>query len=729
MQHFAQNIYTVLPCNVKICLLTVLSLLTASTLYAQLTISVIKVPTNTPANAQVYMACNLNNWHPAHPDYLLQQQPDGSYALTLPLQSDTLRYKFTRGSWPSVEGSKIGKLIADRLVVGPIDVPTKVTARIQSWEDLATTSYYDIFIDRLPINTPANTQLFLTGNFNDWNPRDLLYQFQLRDDGNWHLRLPFMLDTLSFKITRGSWETVEGNERGEMITNREFISRDYTSMTIHTNVLGWEDLAPPRYFNFLVSKVPDNTPADASLYLCGTFNQWKYGDESYRLEKSSDGSYYINISSEADTVYYLFNRGSALMAECNSNGTPKQYRRAIYQNRPREIPRAGEEIVFIKAWLDLPTAFKQLYTTTLAVPFTIGVFLLALLVNQFKQKYASRMAFLALLCISFTLGAQLLIMQPWAFAHHTKLALLPFLGLLTIPPTLYHYLLALLAKRHKAQFKDWLHTAPFAVLLVLLLPLLISSSNTINELIRHGQLNWVFALGYGIAFTIALVYCLASVKLWNRTRSENLQSQLAQPVIKYGKILLFYTTITLIIWASGLLLPAASHLIRTDTTAAANITGYIVWLLLGGYVGIIFTAMTGAKSDYFNFASNHTQKTEHFFLTRQIQEVMAKDKPYLNPKLTLNHLAQICHVNPQQMSRALNEGFGKNFYDYINHHRIAEFKQLVSLTENKEKTVLEMAYKVGFSSKTTFNRAFKKSTGQTPSEYLKTGLPTSTATN
>jgi len=719
------------PCCTKTTLATLLSLLLVSTLHAQLTVNVTKVPANTPANATLYMACNLNNWAPNHPNYLLTHRADGTYSITLDMRTDTLRYKFTRGTWPSVEGNKIGKLIPDRIMLGPLSSPTTVTARIQSWEDLAATSYYDIFIDRIPVNTPDSTELYLTGNFNDWNPKDLLYQFTKRDDGHWHVRLPFMLDTLSFKITRGSWDTVEGNERGEMITNREFITQDYTSMTIHTNVLGWEDLPPSKYFNLLVTDVPQNTPVDATLYLCGSFNGWQYGDEAYRLEQNSDGSYSINISSASDTVHYLINRGSALATECNIDGSPRQYRQVVYPNPKNGLYTTNEELLAISAWHDLPGPYRQLYTTTLAVPLVLAAFVLLMLAGQFAKKHMVRMASLTLIGVCLTLGAQLLATQPWGYVRFTQLTLLPFIGMLSIPPALYLYLLALLAHRHKVHIKDWLHTLPLVLVLFMLLPLFISSSTSFNKLASFGQLNWVFAAANGIAYTVALVYCLAGAKLWNQYRVQNLQNAQAQTIIHHAKNLLLYSAVMLAVWLAVLLIPLANQITATDTTTAATVAGYLAWLLVGGYVMIIMRAMAGANTDFFNFTGNQNRlkNTEHFFLTKQLQEVMANDKPYLNPRLTLTDLAQICHVPAQQMSRALNEGFGKNFYDYINQHRITEFKHMVNLDENKQKTVLEIAYKVGFSSKTTFNRAFKKSTGLTPSEYLKTGQATHTPQN
>jgi AraC-like DNA-binding protein len=62
---------------------------------------------------------------------------------------------------------------------------------------------------------------------------------------------------------------------------------------------------------------------------------------------------------------------------------------------------------------------------------------------------------------------------------------------------------------------------------------------------------------------------------------------------------------------------------------------------------------------------------------------------------------------------------GVNFYDYINTLRIEEFKRLISIPDNQKFTFMALAYDCGFNSKSAFNRFFKKSTGLSPSAYIR----------
>ncbi|MEO0527365.1 MAG: helix-turn-helix domain-containing protein, partial [Bacteroidota bacterium] len=58
------------------------------------------------------------------------------------------------------------------------------------------------------------------------------------------------------------------------------------------------------------------------------------------------------------------------------------------------------------------------------------------------------------------------------------------------------------------------------------------------------------------------------------------------------------------------------------------------------------------------------------------------------------------------------------FYDFINRYRVSDFVEKLKNKEHHEHTLLSLAYDVGFNSKTTFNKAFKKTMDHTPTAYL-----------
>jgi TolB-like protein/AraC-like DNA-binding protein/Tfp pilus assembly protein PilF len=106
-------------------------------------------------------------------------------------------------------------------------------------------------------------------------------------------------------------------------------------------------------------------------------------------------------------------------------------------------------------------------------------------------------------------------------------------------------------------------------------------------------------------------------------------------------------------------------------------------------------------------------------LKNRLMTYIIEKQPYLEPSLSLRSLAEQTEIHPNQLSWLLNEMFGKNFNDFINHFRVETFKKLAIDPKNKHLTLMALAYDSGFNSKTVFNTYFKKETGLTPKEFVK----------
>jgi len=105
--------------------------------------------------------------------------------------------------------------------------------------------------------------------------------------------------------------------------------------------------------------------------------------------------------------------------------------------------------------------------------------------------------------------------------------------------------------------------------------------------------------------------------------------------------------------------------------------------------------------------------------SKELEQIMIDYKLYLNPDLSLKDLASYLELPANYVSQLLNLGFQKNFSEYVNTFRVNEFKERVLLEENKDLTIMAVAYDSGFNSKTVFNTFFKKIEGITPNTYLK----------
>jgi AraC-like DNA-binding protein len=89
---------------------------------------------------------------------------------------------------------------------------------------------------------------------------------------------------------------------------------------------------------------------------------------------------------------------------------------------------------------------------------------------------------------------------------------------------------------------------------------------------------------------------------------------------------------------------------------------------------------------------------------------------FLDPEISLSELAARLKTNNSLLSAAINQHFGKNFNDFINYYRVVAFQAAVKSPKNQHLTLLAIALDCGFNSKATFNRAYKKVTGNAPSE-------------
>ncbi len=101
----------------------------------------------------------------------------------------------------------------------------------------------------------------------------------------------------------------------------------------------------------------------------------------------------------------------------------------------------------------------------------------------------------------------------------------------------------------------------------------------------------------------------------------------------------------------------------------------------------------------------------------ELGKVIDGEKGYRDPTISLQSLSMQLGIQHHQLSRILNEYMGTNFRHYINQHRLNDAKQL--LVEAPQMSILDIAFTVGFNSKSAFNADFLKATGAVPSEYRK----------
>ncbi len=100
----------------------------------------------------------------------------------------------------------------------------------------------------------------------------------------------------------------------------------------------------------------------------------------------------------------------------------------------------------------------------------------------------------------------------------------------------------------------------------------------------------------------------------------------------------------------------------------------------------------------------------------RLSALMDDERPHLDPGLTLDGLAARFGRSPRQLSRLIRRQSGSHFSDFINGYRVAAAGTALR-APGDGRSILDIAFAAGFNSKSTFNSAFKRHTGMTPTEF------------
>jgi AraC-like DNA-binding protein len=104
-------------------------------------------------------------------------------------------------------------------------------------------------------------------------------------------------------------------------------------------------------------------------------------------------------------------------------------------------------------------------------------------------------------------------------------------------------------------------------------------------------------------------------------------------------------------------------------------------------------------------------------LAERLSRLLEHEAIHTEPDLRIADVAARLHEPEYRISRSIVAGLGfANFNRWINHHRIAQARRLLSAADHQG-SILEIALDCGFASIGPFNRAFKAETGMTPRDY------------
>ncbi len=287
-------------------------------------------------------------------------------------------------------------------------------------------------------------------------------------------------------------------------------------------------------------------------------------------------------------------------------------------------------------------------------------------------------------------------------------------------PLIYFYVKILTRPLFKFGGKDWLHFSPFVVSILAIVIYQVFSLQEYS-LMRESY-HVIGLLTIWAIIILYSVYLYFSIVLLRRHAAKIKDSFSSIEKINLNW-LRFLISSHFIIW------PVALYI---EFMGNSDALWNIVWLLVSifiylvGYLGlrqpVIFSGETIPALESSDIARGKYAKSaltaelsESYF--NKLQQVMDKEKLFLDPNLTLPFLAKKLLVSVHHLSQVINEKMDQNFFEFVNNYRVEEAKQLLLDPGRKHLNISAIGFEAGFNSNSSFNSVFKKLTGMTPSQF------------
>lgn len=281
-------------------------------------------------------------------------------------------------------------------------------------------------------------------------------------------------------------------------------------------------------------------------------------------------------------------------------------------------------------------------------------------------------------------------------------------------PLVYLHLRFLAQPSCKWQPNDWLHFLPVFFFDFLSIFYLEGAGSLFSiDLISGSVAVMGYSVFYAIIFFGQLVYygsrvrkiCVNEVARLGDDPRDQLYLNWVQSLRRL--FLVFWGSFTLfqIIGKQNLVGYVATYFIHLSAVVMIYWMGYRYLLRI--------------KADFCRRVAVGTRRLSGESAAEPIIETLRASGLHRRKQITLAQTARSLGVPQKALSQAINDSRqAANFSDFINALRVEELKQRLNEPESRQLSLFGVSQEVGFSSKASFHRAFKKHCGVTPGEYL-----------
>lgn len=274
-------------------------------------------------------------------------------------------------------------------------------------------------------------------------------------------------------------------------------------------------------------------------------------------------------------------------------------------------------------------------------------------------------------------------------------------SMLAIGPLLLLYFIAISDKSFKWKKKYFLHLLPALITII--------AAFYIHKGWFFPDRKYLIVIIVFLFYFQFLVYIILSSRLYFDLKKRN-------NTTSYYRLLTWMKAIIF-----GISLIWVAYFLNIFEDSIPYISGPILYSIV-----IYILTFYAIKLDVLNFNTGTLKSAEDIrnstLFFEKLKRLIENDEKYLNPNINLNLLAKEIRISSHQLSKLINENSNKNFNDFINYYRVKKSQDLLVDKNNTHLTIAFLAMECGFNSLSSFNSAFKKVSGITPSAYKKSFL-------
>lgn len=369
--------------------------------------------------------------------------------------------------------------------------------------------------------------------------------------------------------------------------------------------------------------------------------------------------------------------------------------------------------------------FNTLLIILYAAAAAIAAFTLAMALGQ-KEWRKDQIIYFAVLLITLlahVLGELFLISEAYRVAPH--LAGAEFSIRAALGPAVFFYARSLISpKTIHFGGRDWLSLTGPALVMLTSLPFAFLSAEEKLALVdpaTRDPVHFQIALftctsAVSIFLIFTAIYLIGTLRLQVRHRRDMMRqfANIERQSLDWLRNIIFvfsgawfFLAMKQALWVSGISLPPLNLVLAFIE---------VITLAVFAYLGLQQPSLKFENARQLPDSSRVPILTDTRMARTATKLITAlnTNQMYADSELSLRKLSDVTGITKNHISETLSQHLGINFFDFVNSHRVEEAKRLLVETDQ---TILTIGLEVGFNSRSTFNAAFKKHSGTTPSAY------------